>query len=276
MLVQPFTQLRCPLDGTPLTLCTKHWQCQHGHSFDVARQGYVNLLPVQHKKAKEPGDSKAMVRARRAFLQRGYYQPIAEALAPMLPPSTTPWHCLDAGCGEGYYLRELARLHSAPLRLIGVDISKWAVLDAAKQHKHITWVVGSNANLPVASNSLDYVFCLFGFPVYEEFVRVLKPNGQLIMIDPTPHHLRSLRNALYADVKEKPARNYTAPAGFQLVQEKVVEHAFTLNESDAIEQLILMTPHWFRAQQNSREQLINQGHLSTQLSVTVRALIKTN
>lgn len=274
MPVQPFSQLRCPLDAEPLALNGQCWQCPHGHSFDVARQGYTNLLPVQHKKAKQPGDSKAMVRARQVFLQHGHYQPIAKALAQTLLPSSTPLRCLDAGCGEGYYLRELARLHPGPLQLMGLDISKWAVLEAAKQCQHTTWVVASNANMPVASGSLDYVFCLFGFPVYEEFARVLKPGGRLVMVTPAAHHLHSLRAALYGQVKEKPTQPYTPPAGFALHQQQLLEHTFTLSENHAIEQLLLMTPHWFRATAEQRAAVIQQAPLTTQLAATLTTLVR--
>lgn len=271
----PSTLLICPLDNEPLTLQAKQWQCPHGHCFDVARQGYVNLLPVQHKKAKDPGDSKEMVLARRDFLALGHYQPIAQALADAITPHDMPLQCLDAGCGEGYYLRELSRLTAGSLSLIGMDISKWAVLEAAKQNKQITWVVDTNAHIPMQTSSLDYVFCLFGFPVYEEFARVLKPNGKLIMIDPTPEHLLSLRKALYTNVNNASSAPYQAPDNFVLVEEKKIQHEFSLTDSHAIEQLILMTPHWFRAQPELRDKLIASGQLSTQLSVTVKTLQKT-
>src|SRR3546814_12560080 len=79
------------------------------------------------------------------------------------------------------------------LALLGLDISKWAVLSAAKRDKRLNWVVGSNANLPVQSGTLDRVLCIFGFPVYPEFARVWKPGGQLLQVDSGPGHLRELR-----------------------------------------------------------------------------------
>src|SRR3546814_15014538 len=83
------------------------------------------------------------------------------------------------------------------LALLGLDISKWAVLSAAKRDKRLNWVVGSNANLPVQSGTLDRVLCIFGFPVYPEFARVLKPGGQLLQVDSGPGHLRELREIIY-------------------------------------------------------------------------------
>src|SRR5690606_29891455 len=173
-----------------------------GHSFDTARQGYIHLLPVQNKRSLDPGDSKAMVAARRRFLAAGYYQPIAAAVNRAVLADTLDDEqisCLDAGCGEGYYLRQLAMAERGgrALALVGLDISKWAVLAAAKQDRQPSWLVASNANLPLQSQSLDRVLCLFGFPVHGEFARVLKPAGELLQVDAGTDHLRELRNVIY-------------------------------------------------------------------------------
>lgn len=298
----PFTALACPLDGEPLHKETQTWRCSQGHTFDIARQGHVNLLPVQHKKAKEPGDSKAMVAARREFLALGYYQPIASALVDAVnatvsgaspyvqkptcarrlaaegsgasPFTQEPLRCLDAGCGEGYYLRELTQQSPHPFELIGVDISKWAILAAAKQCRQNTWVVGTNARLPVQSASLDYVFCLFGFPVYEEFARVLKPEGKLIMIDPAPEHLLELRQQLYANLTEKESKTTFPPELFSTIYHTTARHGFKLHNAQEIQHLLLMTPHWFRAKASQREQVLTLEQLSTQIAVNVKVLQK--
>ena len=161
MTTMPFDALACPLDDCPLAPSEKTWRCENGHSFDVARQGYVHLLPVQKKRTLDPGDSKEMVAARQRFLNAGFYTQIAEAvsdLALKALPGGGIGSVLDAGSGEGYYLRHLSAVAGdTGLALIGVDISKWAVLAAAKQDKQTRWVVGSNANLPVLPESLDLV-----------------------------------------------------------------------------------------------------------------------
>src|SRR5690606_8953108 len=200
--VSPFTALACPLDGAPLQRSGASWRCADGHCFDIAAQGYVNLLPVQNKRSLDPGDSKEMVAARRRFLEAGHYQPIADAVAQAVLAGAAPGRtltCLDAGCGEGYYLRQLATAAAAearPLALAGLDISKWAVQAAAKRDLHdarsqagasaapcTTWIVGSNAGLPVLPATLDRVLCMFGFPVYPEFARVLRRGGELLQVD---------------------------------------------------------------------------------------------
>jgi 23S rRNA (guanine745-N1)-methyltransferase len=287
----PFSALACPLDGDPMHREGQTWRCAAGHSYDIARQGYTHLLPVQHKRSRDPGDSKAMVAARQRFLSAGHYQAVADAVARAVlarRPVTGPLHCLDAGCGEGYYLRQLAEAGAgeASLSLLGLDISKWAVLSAAKQDKGAakqeravlsaakqdkgavkqervfqgnvqeevgaTWVVASNANLPVQSGSLDCVLCLFGFPVYPEFVRVLKPGGMLVQTDAGPDHLRELREVIYPSLKPERERSEAAPEGLIRRESESIRYSLTLDSAAAIADLLAMTPHLYRASAEGR------------------------
>jgi 23S rRNA (guanine745-N1)-methyltransferase len=252
MSITPFQALACPLDGLPLHANGATWRCDSGHSFDIASQGYTNLLPVQHKRSRDPGDSKEMVAARRRFLTAGFYQPIAAAVSRAVL-AELPHHetgsCLDAGCGEGYYLRELAAAvpEAQTLALLGLDISKWAVLSAAKQDKRPAWVVGSNANLPVLPGTLDRVLCMFGFPVYEEFARVLKPGGRLLQVDAGPDHLRELREIIYPSLKPERTTETPTPAGFSHLSTETLRFSIELTRAEQISDLLAMTPHLFRA-----------------------------
>ncbi len=267
MIVTSFDSLICPLDGHPLQRTGASWRCASGHSFDVAREGYIHLLPVQNKRSRDPGDSKEMVAARRRFLGAGYYQPIAAAVSRVVLSDAPPGavlSCLDAGCGEGYYLRELAAanvdadsLSTKSLALIGLDISKWAVLSAAKQDKRMCWVVGSNANLPVESRSLDRVLCMFGFPVYAEFLRVLKPGGLLVQVDSGPDHLRELREIIYPTLKAERIEEARVPSGFEWTSEERepaerVRFSLNLHGQEQIADLLAMTPHLYRATAEGR------------------------
>src|SRR5512139_1799883 len=239
MNITPFQALACPLDGTPLHRKGSTWACASGHSFDIASQGYANLLPVQHKRSRDPGDSKEMVAARRRFLAAGFYQPIAaavrEAVLADLPPDATI-SCLDAGCGEGYYLRQLAAAvrHKQTLALLGLDISKWAVLSAAKQDRRPSWVVGSNANRPVLSGTLDRILCMFGFPVYTEFARVLKPGGRLVQVDAGPDHLRQLREIIYPSLKPERTVETPTPEGFSRLPAETLRFPVELTDAGQI------------------------------------------
>jgi len=231
------------------------WRCPAGHSFDVAAQGYTNLLPVQRKRSLDPGDSKEMVAARRRFLAAGHYQPIADAVAgALLAGLPGDASCLDAGCGEGYYLRRLAAAAGAGQRLaiLGLDISKWAVLAAAKQDRRANWVVGSNANLPVLSGTLDRVLCLFGFPVYAEFARVLKAGGELVQVDAGPGHLRELREIIYPALKPERATTAPTPPCFTRRGTETLGYSFALAGAKPIADLLTMTPHLYRASAEGR------------------------
>lgn len=253
MTITPFQALTCPLDGAPLSAEERRWCCPSGHSFDTARHGYVHLLPVQNKRSRDPGDSKDMVAARQRFLAHDDYHPIAEAVSRRVlaaAPSTAPLRCLDAGCGEGYYLRMLAESATAAgrdLELLGLDISKWAVQAAARQDRRVRWLVASNANLPVADNALDWVLCLFGFPVYDQFARVLKPGGRLLQVDAGPEHLRQLREILYPQLRESANTGADAPAGFEREDEERIHYPLTLPSQERIADLLAMTPHGYRA-----------------------------
>ncbi|MGS2744417.1 putative RNA methyltransferase [Halomonas sp. LS-001] len=260
----PFQALACPLDGQPLQLTGNTWCCAAGHSFDVAKQGYVNLLPVQQKRSTDPGDSKLMVAARQRFLEAGYYQPIARAVSKQLlnhaeSNAAQPlFSCLDAGCGDGYYLRELARAAPSeqPLSLMGLDISKWAVLSAAKQDVKKApcsrWVVGSNAHLPVQTATLDSVLCMFGFPVHHEFARVLKPGGLLVQVEAGAEHLRELREIIYPTLKPEEADERAVPEGFTYFESETLCYSITLEGQATIADLLSMTPHLYRASREGR------------------------
>lgn len=257
MATTAFTALACPLDGAPLAPVDGGWTCPAGHRYDQAAQGYVNLLPVQHKRSRDPGDSKEMVAARRRFLEADHYRPIAELAArAALADLPADAACLDAGCGEGYYLRQLAAAAQAAGKspaLLGLDISKWAVQAAAKaQRGTATWVVGSNARLPVLPATLDRVLCLFGFPVYPEFARALKPGGQLIMIDAGPDHLRELREIIYPTLKPPRSGEAPLPEGFVAASGDSLCQTLTLNAAATIADLLAMTPHLYRATPEGR------------------------
>jgi 23S rRNA (guanine745-N1)-methyltransferase len=273
MNVTPFQALACPLDGLPLHCNGSTWRCASGHSFDIASQGYTHLLPVQNKRSRDPGDSKEMIAARRHFLKAGFYQPIAAAVSRAVLadlPAGASSSCLDAGCGEGYYLRQLAAAvpDEQTLALLGLDISKWAVLTAAKQDRRPNWVVGSNANLPVLSGTLDRVLCMFGFPVYPEFARVLKPGGRLVQVDAGPDHLRELREIIYPSLKPERTAEMQTPAGFSRLPTQTVRFSIELTSAGQIADLLTMTPHLYRANAEGRAEAAALTALS--LSVDVR------
>lgn len=277
----PFTALTCPLDNDPLAREGNSWRCTNGHCFDIAKQGYTNLLPVQNKRTLDPGDSKEMVAARLRFLNAGFYQPIAETINRLTLDgleNKSVASCLDAGSGEGYYLRQLIQqaatqqnvknIESARFESVGVDISKWAVLSSAKQDSKApcaNWLVASNAKLPVLDSSIDRVLCIFGFPVYSEFARVLKSKGVLIQVDSGPKHLIELREIIYPELKPEKIADNSVPAGFSLAGAETLTFTIKLTQADQVADLLAMTPHLYRASAEGRE----KARKLTSLSLTV-------
>lgn len=268
--------LSCPLDGKPLNLIDGQLRCPENHSFDIARQGHINLLPVQFKRSKDPGDSKAMIEARQRFLDSAVYQPIADALVAQISEILPDSNCciLDAGCGEGYYLDRLRQsLDSERLDYIGVDISKPAILAATRRNRETTWVVGSNKHLPVLPGSLDIIICLFGFPVWEEFARALKTGGRVVLIDPGPEHLIELRRIIYDTVKQTPPPTLDQAEQLGFILEDSQPMQFTTDElkHEQLMDLLTMTPHLYRASQKGRD----AAQQLPGLAVTVDTLIRT-
>ena len=159
---------RCPVCGRGLELCPGRLACSRGHSFDLAREGYANLLPVQKKHARQPGDSPLMVEARRRFLEGGHYALFAQALADLaadLARPGQPFRVMDAGCGEGYYDRALLPAlvqKTGDARLIGFDISKEAVRLAARaQKEQAAFAVASCFAAPVRDGWADVLLNIF-------------------------------------------------------------------------------------------------------------------
>lgn len=244
-MINAIHNLACPLDGLPLIQRDKSVSCTAGHNFDFDRKGTLNLLPVQFKKSLNPGDSKEMVFAREKFLNSGLYQPISDKLNELVTGCKT---LLDAGCGEGYYT---ARLPGKTIT--GMDISKDAIQSAAKRSRDIQWIVGTNANIPLLPQSLDCVISLFGFPVWAEFQRVLKPGGMVIIGDAGPDHLIELRRNLYPEIKSKPESGPGQPPGFLSPQIHHLEVPIKLSSPEMVADLIAMTPHQHRARKENIE-----------------------
>jgi len=276
--------LACPIDGDSLECREKQFVCRNGHVFDIARQGYVNLLPVQHKRSKQPGDSKAMVSARAHFLNSGNYEPVASTLAETVFAQITDDRetCLmDAGCGEGYYfdyvLNDLkGRSTCNDFSFIGLDISKAAIAEAAKRNKQITWVVGTNRQPPVESESIDVVLCVFGFQSFEGFHKILKAGGKLILVEPGPDHLKELREIIYAEVKktDPPDLSYLEETGFPTVNRQPLQFKTGVIDNQQITNLLTMTPHFYRATKHGREAAASVQELDVTVDVVFRTLEK--
>jgi 23S rRNA (guanine745-N1)-methyltransferase len=177
--------------GQPLRREERRMVCPQGHSFDIARSGYLNLLQPQDRKSRNPGDTPEAVAARRRLHDRGITQLLLHAIAEILK-LTENETILDAGCGEGFYLGSLARQSHAAGH--GIDISLPAIDAAARRYPECQWVV-ANADrfLPWPDASFSAVTSITARMNRMEFCRVLKPEGRLLIALPAPDDLIELR-----------------------------------------------------------------------------------
>lgn len=256
----------CPVCRHVLERQPRTWVCAKGHSFDVAREGYVNLLLAQQKNSPEPGDNMAMVVARREFLQAGHYQPLRDAALALLVPLQAR-SLLDVGCGEGYYT---AAFTAAAAEVIGLDISRPAIQLAARKLREVTWLVGSGALLPVADASIEVVCSVFSQLYIEEMHRVLKPGGHVLVISPAPEHLWTLREGLFDEVRTYEADKFLAgfEGRFELCQRQLLQVPLQLTQQ-SLAQLLLMTPYAWKARAEKRAALERSESFTTQAAFSL-------
>lgn len=252
-------QLICPVCRLPLTPEGKTYRCEKNHCFDCAKSGYVNLLPPAPG-GKRHGDDKLMVKARTDFLDKGYYDPLAREIARQTAACEGDHlHIVDAGCGEGKYtvdvlnhLREQGRTAD----VVGIDISKEALICAARRSKELKLCVASTAHMPLANECADVVLNVFSPMMAEEFARVLKPEGRLICAVPLEKHLWELKALIYDTPYENPAPSVELP-GFTLIGRQDLRYEIELNSGEDIANLFKMTPYYYKtgaADQQKAEQ----------------------
>lgn len=236
-------QFQCPTCGEELAKQERTYVCANRHSFDIARQGYVNLLTAERKHSAAPGDTLEQVRSRRAFLSAGFYAPISRTLNETAARFGARGELLDAGCGEGYYSTALAR--HCGLSLTGVDISKEAVRYAAANYKDAAWLCASAAHLPVKAESVDVLTSLFAVTMPEEFKRVLKQDGLFFQVLAAQDHLLGLKGIIYDSLILKEKDSVPILPGFALLESVPIRFTFTV-EGEQVMNLLSMTPHVYR------------------------------
>ena len=236
-------ELICPICGEGLSRGEKEYRCENRHSFDIARQGHVNLLVVQQKHSLNPGDTREQVLSRRTFLEGGFYEPIAEALCDTAKELGAVGPILDVGCGEGYYCTRLAQALDA--ELLGLDISKEAVRCAAAKYKGPQWVCGTASHLPVRDGSIGTLTSLFALTLPGEFSRVLAKDGLYFQILAVQDHLLGLKSIIYPELKFKEKDSVPDLPGFARIKTVPIRFTFTV-EGAQVQNLLSMTPHLYR------------------------------
>ncbi len=248
----------CPLCHENLTLSERTYRCQNNHAFDLAKEGYINLMPVQHKRSKDPGDNKEMMQARRRFLEKDHYRPLKERVAQLCAEilSGSQHRLLDIGCGEGYYTTEVASHLTnqyAQSKTYGLDISKVAIRYAAKRYSNCHFSVASSHRLPFENGSLDAVLRIYAPCKAEELSRVVADSGIVVTVTPAGRHLYQLRDEIYPDVRLH-SEEAEIIAGFELEQQEKLSYVMQLGDGDGYD-LLQMTPFAWKASDALRDKL---------------------
>lgn len=238
----------CPLCGSPLEREEARCFCPNRHSFDRAAAGYVHLLPANRKHSKDPGDDKAMVAARSAFLDKGYYIPLRDSLCKVVLQHTNNLPApvvLDSGCGEGWYtaglFQSLSQAGHTP-QIAGVDLSRAALRRAAKRVPEGEFAVASAYHLPVPDASADVLVNIFSPLAADEFARVLRPGGLFCYAVPSAKHLWEMKQVLYPSPYENPVKREDY-SGFAWLDVKEIRYIVDFTGPTDIMALFRMTPY---------------------------------
>ncbi len=253
----------CPVCGRLLENQEKAYICPNRHSFDKAKSGYVHLL-TRNSGTKGHGDNKAMVTARRDFLETGAYAELRAAVAKTANQYAPDGGVLlDSGCGEGYYTDGICEALGTRADVLGFDISKDAVNFAAKRCKSAQFAVASAFRIPAPDASVDVLTEIFSPFSEAEFARVLKKDGVLLEVIPGERHLYGLKKAVY----DMPYPNEVSPfvrAGYRLEEHLHLSDDLHLDSAQDIGNLFLMTPYYYKTGRKEQARLAALTDLTTE------------
>ena len=188
--------LRCPLCKTGFTPAAGAFVCRNGHSFDLAREGYVNLLSGGSRHPAVGGDSPSQLQHRAQFLDAGHLGTLTTTIVRQIERSARgPQHVLDAGSGTGHHVARIAARLPGSVIGLGLDISKTATRQTARRWPSVAFAVADLwAEWPVRDEAVDLVVSIFAPKNFPKMARVLRPGGWLALAYPGPEHLIELRH----------------------------------------------------------------------------------
>lgn len=266
----------CPICKESLELANRTFRCKNNHCFDLAKEGYVNLLPINSKKSRLPGDSSKMIQARRSFLEAGYYQTLAERLSIIineLLDKREASNILDLGCGEGYYTGHISNLTDNRYNFSALDISKVAVKYGSKRYKDVNFCVASAFNMPIQKNSIDLLYRVYAPSSHDELERVIKKGGYLITVTPGERHLYSLREIIYDKVLNLSTKSDESDI-FTLIKQETLTYTMFIEEKEHLSNLIDMTPFGWKIKPEDREKLLSQKSWDIECDFNISILQK--
>ena len=266
--------MKCAVCGAPLdvTADQKSAVCQgkKRHCFDFSKDGYLSIP------SSKGGDSKEAVDARRSFLERGYYYPVAKAVADTVGKYISNESVIiDAGCGEGYYTAMLAQKSGC---VVGFDLSKFACALGAKSAKrcgadNLLYTTASVFELPVKDKMADAVVNIFAPCAEDEYKRVLKDGGYLFVVSAGKDHLMGLKRAIYSEVYENGQRA-DMPVSIKHVETVTSKHTVRVEGNNDLEALFSMTPYYWRTSESDKAKLSNLNELETEIEFEINVYQK--
>ncbi len=270
----------CPICKGELEGFEHSLKCEHGHSFDIASEGYTHLLPANKMNSKIPGDSKEMAASRSEFLGKGYYAPLLSTLTETVLKlaHTEDFALLDCGCGEGYYTNSIAkelknRIPKA--KTVGFDISRPSVRHAAKHGKETEYAVASVFDIPVKDESFDLLLNVFSPLSIEEYYRVLKSGGYYIYVVPAARHLWQLKSAIY-DTPYENKEEDTPYKDFEHEEKLSLRYTVLIDNQKDIFSLFQMTPYYWKTSAKGAEKVKALSSLETEVAFDIHIYKKQN
>lgn len=262
LLLERPNMLLCPNCKAELKKLDRKYICENGHSFDIARQGYTNLL-VHTQKA--TGDSKEMVDARDNFFKSDYYRILRLKMIELMK-KYQPAVIVDAGCGEGYYTNAINEAGFDDI--YGFDMSKFALMRASRDNKQVKYFAANLFYIPLSDNSADLIYSIFAPIAMEENDRILKEGGIFIKVGPAARHLYEMKQEVYPSVYENEVKEIHYQ-GFTKIDDFVLEDKIHLKSNADINALFKMTPYYHTSPKAGKEHLLSMDELDTTIAFKV-------
>lgn len=246
----------CPICKKKLFKVENTYKCENNHSYDIAKQGYVNL---SMQKTQDTGDNPDMINARTNFLSKGYYSFLRDKVNELIDANDT---LLDLACGEGYYTSAFKAKEK-----IGIDLSKQGLKHASKNDLSTTYILSSIFRNPIEDKSMDKIIIIFAPIAKQEIYRILKDDGKFILVKPNVNHLIELKEAIYDnpylnEIEEIEIDNMIIDSHIE------IENKSLLSNSD-LKNLFMMTPYIHSTSQKDKDKL----ELVDELEVTFSFII---
>lgn len=251
----------CPICKKELKLINKSYKCSNNHTFDVSASGYTNLL-VNSKKSH--GDNAMMVKARKQFHAKDFYKPLKDQINNII----NEYPCnnlLDLACGEGYYTSSFTNAKN----VIGIDLSKEAIISACKKDHRTHYIIASIFNVPISDESCDIITTIFAPIAQNEIERLLKKDGIFIEVYPNINHLLELKKVLYQNIilNKVKISSFNSLTYLKTIN---VNNRIKLNNEDLMS-LFYMTPYAYKTSLEATKKLqdINELEVTIDFNINI-------